>query len=336
MGKKIRLLPSGKEIDAPEGESVLGALEKAGYALPNNCRAGACGECKSRLVSGEIDQGFVLDMALPRQEREKGYALMCMARPLSDIVEIEYGTQKALPELFPPGEKMPYTVVEKRSVTSSIVKLSLLALGEPMRFWPGQYVTLGNGSDAPARPYSIANTPNREGALVLLVGSVPGGKTSGWIHSRLAEGDPIELAGPYGTFVGDPATENSVLCLAAGSGLAPIRSLAGAALLRGGFKCPAHVLFSAATRADLFETGYFAFLQAKFDNFQFSYTLTRQENPDGLSGRIVDLLPHIYGDLSRYSVYIAGGTEFVADCARSAQKLGAASIHREAFSEAPR
>ena len=40
---KIRLHPSGAEVDCQDGDTVLHALERAGYALPNNCRAGACG-----------------------------------------------------------------------------------------------------------------------------------------------------------------------------------------------------------------------------------------------------------------------------------------------------
>ena len=32
---------------------MLSALEKAGYALPNNCRAGACGSCPSS-ISGTL------------------------------------------------------------------------------------------------------------------------------------------------------------------------------------------------------------------------------------------------------------------------------------------
>ena len=47
-------------------------LESAGYALPNNCRAGACGECKVKVLEGQFDQGFVLDMALSQDERGQG------------------------------------------------------------------------------------------------------------------------------------------------------------------------------------------------------------------------------------------------------------------------
>jgi CDP-4-dehydro-6-deoxyglucose reductase len=70
-------------------------LEKAGYALPNNCRAGACGECKVKVTSGQFDQGMVLDMALSQEERKQGFGLMCMAKPISEELVIEWGTEDA-------------------------------------------------------------------------------------------------------------------------------------------------------------------------------------------------------------------------------------------------
>ena len=66
---RIILQPSGKSVECASGDTVLMALEKAGYALPNNCRAGACGECKVKVLSGQYDQGMVLDMALSQDER---------------------------------------------------------------------------------------------------------------------------------------------------------------------------------------------------------------------------------------------------------------------------
>ena len=64
---RIVMQPSGKAVDCSTGDTVLAALEKAGYALPNNCRAGACGECKVKVLSGQFDQGMVLDMALSQE-----------------------------------------------------------------------------------------------------------------------------------------------------------------------------------------------------------------------------------------------------------------------------
>ena len=50
MAKTITLSPSGKVIPCDEGQTVLAALEKQGLVLPNNCRAGACGDVSPGLV----------------------------------------------------------------------------------------------------------------------------------------------------------------------------------------------------------------------------------------------------------------------------------------------
>ena len=323
MMKKIVLKPSGKEIEVEDGQTILSALEIAGYALPNNCRAGACGECKAKICSGEIDQGFVLDMALPQSERAQGMALTCMAKLQSDVVEIEYATENALPKLFPPTENLRYILTEKLQVTPSIVKLRMRTLGSVMKFWPGQHITLGDETNGiPNRPYSIVNTPNLEGEIVLYVTKKEGGQTSTWIHEKVEVGDMLKLNGPYGTFIGDPSIERPVLCLAAGSGLAPIQSLATAAMLRGGFKQPATILFSARTKEDLIDMGHFKFLDTKFRNFSYKYTLTKDEDQEGLKGRIPEILASVYPDLSDYSVYIAGSPNFVDSCVAEVKKLG--------------
>ena len=329
---KIILSPSGKEIECNPSETVLSALEKNGYALPNNCRAGACGECKVKVKAGEYDQGFILDMALSSAEKEDGYGLMCMAKPTSDVLEIEWGTESALPKLFPPNENLPYMVIDKDQVTPSIVRLKIRSLGEVMRFWPGQYITLGSRR-GPYRCYSISNTPNSEGEIELLITKIQDGKTSSWVHNDLNSGDIVYINGPYGTFIGDPSTDTPVLCLAAGSGLAPIKSLASGALFRGGFKHPATILFSAKTKEDIIEFGYFNYLKNKFRNFDYKYTLTREENPSGLSGRIPSILGDLFPDLSKHSIYIAGSTEFVDACKEKSLELGAQTdlIYTEGF-----
>ena len=330
----IRLYPSGQEVPYPEGETVLAVLEKAGYALPNNCRAGACGECKVKVRSGTFDQGVVLDMALSQEERAAGYGLMCMAKPLDDVLEIEWGTEDAQPKLFPPRENLPFVVTDRIARTARIVELRLRPLGRPLRFWPGQYVMLGDDAGTlPARSYSIANAPQQDGELTLQVSHLDGGTTSGWVHERLQPGDRVRLAGPYGTFIGDPSAETPVLCLAAGSGLAPILSLTATALRRG-YRHPVTLLFSARTEDDLYDLGLLAYWKIRYRNFKFRHTLTRADG-DGLTGRIPDILPTLFPDLSEHSVFIAGSTGFVEACRNKVKALGAKDqlIHTEGFFE---
>lgn len=318
----VKLYPSGQQIDCPSGETVLGALEKAGYALPNNCRAGACGECKVKVRQGEFDQGMVLDMALSPAEREAGYGLMCMAKPTGEVIEIEWGTDDARPKLFPPRDDVWFTVVDRIVRTERLVELRLRPIGQPLRFWPGQFVTLGSSRDGiPPRSYSIAGTPNVDGEIALLITRVPDGVTSNWIHDRLVPGDRVTLSGPYGGFIGDPSAEPPVLCLAAGSGLAPILSLSEAALRRG-YKAPVTLLFSARTRSDLLCEGLLKHWENCYRNFRYRHTLT-QESGDDLNGRIPTVLDSLFTDLSQHGVYIAGSPAFVADCSAAVRALGA-------------
>jgi len=327
----VRLYPSGHEVACAPGDTVLAALERAGYALPNNCRAGACGECKVKVREGRFDQGMVLDMALSVEERAQGYGLMCMAKPLSDALVIDWGTEDARPKLFPPREQQPYVVTDRIMRTPRIVELRLRPLAEPMRFWPGQYVTLGDAAaGVPPRCYSLANAPRPDGEIALQVTRAKDGCTSRWAHERLGVGDRVALSGPYGTFIGDPSVDTPVLCLAAGSGLAPILSLTEAALRRG-FRPPVTLLVSARSRAELYDEGLLAWWQARHPSFRYLATLTREAGP--LHGRIPALLPQLFPDLSGHSLFIAGSPDFVEDCAAIARRLGAREprIHTERF-----
>jgi CDP-4-dehydro-6-deoxyglucose reductase len=315
----IRLAPSGKDVRCEPGDTVLGAL------VPNNCRAGACGECKTKVLDGEVDQGIVLDMALSADERADGYRLMCMAKPTSDVVEIEFGTDDAMPKLFPPRDRILCVVTELIPRTPKIVEVRLRPVGDPIRFWPGQYLMVGDErAGAPPRPYSIANAPRADGEIVLLVARVEDGQTSGWIHDRLEVGSRISVAGPYGTFIGDPGTDTPVLCLAAGSGLAPILALTDAALRRG-FKHPVTLLYSARTADDVFDEGLMAWWTAKHRRFNFRVTYTGDDPPEGarFTGRVPAMLGEVAADLSGHSLYIAGSPDFVDSCVDAARELGA-------------
>ena len=340
--KKIRLCPSLKEINYTEGESVLSCLEKNGFALPNNCRAGACGECKMKVINGEIDQGFILDMALSKADRDEGYALMCMAKMKSglqnNILEVEWADLDARPKLYPPMENVQYMVIEKLPMTHKLLRLKLKALTTPIRVWPGQYIMLGDlDKKIEYKSYSIANIPNYDGEIVLYISNTGSG-TSQWIHQDLMVGDRLKINGPYGTFIGNPAADTPVLCLAQGSGLAPIMSLASAALLRGGYKHPATILFSAKTKNDVFERGLFKFLETKFRNFRFNVTYTAEQYPNEKFGRIQKILPTLYSDLSNYSIYIAGTPDFVEENKVVCQTLGAKieNIFCEGFFSVPK
>ncbi len=158
-------------------------------------------------------------------------------------------------------------------------------------------------------------------------------QTSNWLHDQVRPGDSILLDGPYGTFVGDPNTETPVVCLASGSGLAPILALTDAALRRG-FSHPVTLVFSARTPDDVLDPGLFAWWSSIHPNFRAVVTYTGDEVPEGArAGRVPTILGDLFGDLGDTSVFIAGNPDFVADCEAAALELGAdpGLIHTEGY-----
>jgi len=80
----IRFARLGREIVCPLGVSVLAAARSAGIRLPAACGKGVCGTCKSRLVSGTVEMRH--GGGIRQREIDDGLALLCCARPTSDLV----------------------------------------------------------------------------------------------------------------------------------------------------------------------------------------------------------------------------------------------------------
>ena len=49
------------------------------------CTDGACGACRGKVLSGQVDHGKAQEHALSPADREAGFALFCCAQPLSDL-----------------------------------------------------------------------------------------------------------------------------------------------------------------------------------------------------------------------------------------------------------
>jgi len=66
-------------------ETILVALERAGYAVDSRCRSGECGWCRSQLLEGKVwyrPEG----LALRESDKALGFVHPCSAYPMSDIV----------------------------------------------------------------------------------------------------------------------------------------------------------------------------------------------------------------------------------------------------------
>ena len=81
-GGQVTIEETGAVLDVNPNETLLVALERHGYRPDFSCRAGACGACKLQVLAGEVD---TVGEALSASERDDGYVLGCLARPIGDV-----------------------------------------------------------------------------------------------------------------------------------------------------------------------------------------------------------------------------------------------------------
>ena len=229
-------------------------------------------------------------------------------------------------------DKYRYRVVTAEAVTPAIRELWLAPSDGKLPYRPGQYVLLSDAEHRlPQRSYSVANAPRADGRVSLLVTRFPGGFTSGWVHDVLQADDEVALEGPYGSFVLGEDRERPILLLAAGSGLAPIRTLAES-LLADDSARKVTLFFSARTAADAIDDARFQEWVHTHPRFRYLLTLTRDPAAPR-HRRIPELLPEEFGSLHGWEIFVAGPSGFVTACAAVARSLGASAIavHTEEF-----
>jgi ferredoxin len=74
---------SGKVAELPTGLTILEAAEDAGLEIPFECRSGICGQCKTKLLAGQVTMD--VEDALSAQDRSYGIILACQAHSARDV-----------------------------------------------------------------------------------------------------------------------------------------------------------------------------------------------------------------------------------------------------------
>lgn len=125
------------------------------------------------------------------------------------------------PPAWPGFRRLTVTGIERES--ESVVSISVAdpdgaALPPAL---PGQYLTLRLPSAL--RNYSLSGPPGAD-RYRITVKREPQGVGSGYLHTRLAVGDQLEIAAPRGTFILDE-TDVPVLLISAGIGATPVLAM---------------------------------------------------------------------------------------------------------------
>jgi ferredoxin-NADP reductase len=107
------------------------------------------------------------------------------------------------------------------------VKSFRIALPMWMEHLPGQHydvrLTAPDGYQA-ERSYSIASSPLEEGEIELTIDRLEDGEVSPYFHDVLAEGDQVEVRGPFTSYFVWRG-ERPVLLVGGGSGVVPLMSI---------------------------------------------------------------------------------------------------------------
>jgi len=184
--------------------------------------------------------------------------------------------------------------------------LAVLALrpDPPLRYLAGQHVSV----QVPRCPrvwreYSIASAPAPGGLLRLHVRAVPGGGVSTALVHQTRPGDTVVLGRARGRMTADAVRSGQVVCIAGGTGLAPVKAIAEALTspARAGPGPAIRLFFGARTAADLYDLPDLSRLAAARPSLTVVPVVSGEPGYRGLEGPVADAaaahLPPGTGDI---------------------------------------
>lgn len=214
MSRSHQITVDGRGFLAQRGELLLDAALRSGVDLPYNCRAGHCGTCCVRLVSGEVRGG---------EGSEPDIVHACQCRIVSDVV-IE--------------TRQPSGIRTIDGVLSSLLPLSpeVMEVGittdSALPFHAGQYAQV-RFRGYPSRPFSLTHplrgNPSNH-SIWFHVRRMEGGRVTTSLGKRIKLGHRVKLTGPYGSAHFRSNLGGRMILVATNTGFAPIWSIAVAAL----------------------------------------------------------------------------------------------------------
>ncbi len=221
--RRIRVEGCERSYDCAAGDTILRAALRAGLPFPYECNSGSCGTCKFELLEGEVESLWPEAPGLKERDKRKGKRLGCQSRPLSDGVIRFRADESCIPRKTPKVVEARFT--DRRPMTHDLAEFEFQT-GETADFLPGQYALLELPGVTGLRAFSMSNLPNPEGVWQLQIKNFPGGAGSAALFERLKVGDRVRIDGPYGLAYFRTDTERDIVCIAGGSGIAPMISIA--------------------------------------------------------------------------------------------------------------
>ena len=334
MAYQVTLQPSGHQFNVVDDKTLLEAGLDAGFNLPYGCKNGACGACKGKVLTGNVDHGAAQDQALPAAERASGMALFCCAKPTSDVT-LEVREISAARDI--PVKILPCRVQSMELAAPDVMVLKLkLPTNERMQFLAGQYVEFLL-ADNKRRAFSLANAAHADDLLEIHVRRVAGGNFTEHVFTQMKLKDILRIEGPLGTFFLREDSKKPIILVAGGTGFAPIKGLIEHAL-HIGIQRPMKLYWGAKDRAGLYMQ-QLAERWATENGIPFVPVLSEPDADwPGRAGLVHEAALADHADMSAFQAYVCGAPVMCAAALKdfTAKGLPKDEFFADVFSYAPR
>lgn len=318
MSFKIYIPEIEKEFRAHAKETILSASLRNLVPYPYSCQNGRCGQCKSRLISGEVEHLPHNKFTLNEKEKSEGLILACKAVPKTDVTVNWLFNQ---PTLLPITTKQTRVLVKER-LTHDTWRLVLIAQDSNVfNFLPGQYALL-RFQNSISRNYSMANQP-KSNKLEFFIREAPNGAATTFISQSLKVGDLVEAQGPFGEMYLRKEHTGPILLVGGGSGIAPIKSILDHALTNN-MRQSIYLYFGVRETKDVYLENYFKILRSTYSNLHIQIVVDKG-SPDFSyrAGRVGDAVLNDISDFSQsWNAYMAGPPPMITDLTRRLIQCG--------------
>lgn len=305
MTAHVRTQPAGHEYFVEGVDNLLEAGLRAGLALGYGCSDGRCGQCKARLVSGQVkplrDSGSVLSEA----ERAEGHILLCACTAITDIV---LAVNEAASNTDIPKQQARAVI---KSITFPTPDIALVHAQTPpqrrLRFLAGQsfQFTLLSGESS---QLASAGCPCDDRDLYFHV-SASDDALSRAIFQPVRDGAQVQISGPVGDFAINDQSTRPILFLAYATGFAPIKGMIEHAMALDNAPSLQLIWFAADKNGHYLHNLCRAWADALDD---FVYTPKVVAAHDAAFREALAEFAAEFPALQDFDIYAAGPAEFVA------------------------
>ena len=325
----IEMNDSAKSVVVQAGGKLLQTLAAQNLFLSSACGGkGTCEQCKCQVLEGG---GSILpteEIYFTNKEKKEGWRLSCQV-PVKDNMQI------IVPDEVFGAKKWECEVISNDNVATFIKELVLkLPEGEEVGFKAGGYVQMeippysldyksfdiseeyhedwerfgvwenkATTREPVIRAYSMANYPNEKGIMkfnIRIASPPPGtdfppGEMTSYIFN-LKEGEKLTIFGPFGDFFAED-TDNEMIFIGGGAGMAPMRSHIFDQLLRLNSNRKITFFYGARSLREMFYTEEYDVLAEKYANFNWHVALSDplpEDNWGGYTGFIHQVIHDQY------------------------------------------